>query len=106
MLKQAVAASPTSGPAWSALFIAVAGIVLSLASLGWQVLVFARTGSRIRVEMKFGTFLSQGPVGLLASEIIRTMQNNPNIAQSDQPIYLPKEFVTALAPGNLKHSKE
>jgi hypothetical protein len=97
MLKLAAAASSSSGPAWPALFIAVAGLVLSLTSVGWQVLAFIRSGSRVRVEMKYGTFLGQGLMRILAPEITQTMQD-PNSAQSEQPIYLPNELVTALGP--------
>jgi hypothetical protein len=102
MFQLAVGASSSSGPAWPALFIAIAGVVLSLTALGWQVLVFLKSGSRVRVEMKFGTFLTQNLVGFWAPEIMQLKQSS-DAALSEQPIYLPNKLVTALGPQNLRH---
>lgn len=79
------------------MFIAIAGLVLSLVALGWQVLVFFRSGSRVRVEIKFGTFLTQNPPGFLLPGMVATAQTaNANVPE--QPIYLPNSLVTALGP--------
>jgi hypothetical protein len=102
MYQLAASASPSSGPAWAALFIAIAGLVLSLTALGWQVLVFVRSGSRVRVEMKFGTFLTQNPAAFSVPGIMPGPQG-VNAASSEQPIYLPAELVAALGPQNLQH---
>lgn len=102
MYRLAASGSSSSGPAWLALFIAIAGLVLSLTALGWQVLVFVRSGSRVRVEMKFATFLTQNPVAFLVPGIMPGTQG-ANAPPSEQPIYLPDELVTALGPQNLQH---
>ena len=94
--------SSSGGPAWLALCIAIAGLVLSLAAIGWQVLVFARSGSRVRVEMKFGTFLTQNPITFLIPGITPKAQG-ADVSLSEQPIYLPDQLVTALGPQNLQH---
>ncbi len=102
MYQLAAGASSSSGPAWSALFIAIAGLVLSLTALGWQVLVFLRSGSRVRVEIKFGTFLTQNPTGFLLPGIMTAAQT-ANANSPEQPIYLPDPLVTALGPQNLQN---
>jgi hypothetical protein len=102
MFQLAAGASSTSGPAWPALFISIAGLILSLTALGWQVLVFARSGSRVRVEMKFGTFLTQNPIGFLQPGVVAAAQA-ANATGSEQPIYLPDQLVVALGPQNLQH---
>lgn len=102
MLQLAANASSSSGPAWPALIIATAGLVLSSTAVGWQILAFIKSGSRVRVEMKFGTFLTLNPVGLLTAEVMRVMQGT-DAALPEQPIYLPNELVSALGPQNLRH---
>jgi hypothetical protein len=102
MYELAASGSSSSRPAWLALFIAIAGLALSLTALGWQVLVFVRSGSRVRVEMKFATFLTQNLAAFLPSGIMSGTQS-ANAPQSEQPIYLPDELVTALGPQNLQH---
>jgi hypothetical protein len=101
MYQLTASASSSSGPAWSALFIAIAGLVLSLTALGWQVLVFFRSGSRVRVEIRFGTFLTQNPVGFLLPGITAAAQT-ASANSPEQPIYLPDPLVTALGPQNLQ----
>ena len=102
MPQLAAHASSSSGPAWPALIIAIVGLVLSLTAVGWQVLAFIKSGSRVRVEMKFGMFLTQNSVGFLTPEVMRVMQGT-DTALPEQPIYLPNELVTALGPQNLRH---
>jgi hypothetical protein len=84
------------------LFISIAGLILSLTALGWQVLVFARSGSRVRVEIKFGTFLTQNPIGFLLPGVTPPT-TTANATSSEQPIYLPDQLVTALRPRDLQN---
>jgi len=100
MLKLAEHAASSSGPAWAALFIALVGLVLSSAALGWQILAFVKSGSRVRVELKFGIFLSQNSVGLLTPQVAQLMEDS-DAASSEQPVYLPSQLVTALGPQSL-----
>jgi hypothetical protein len=102
MFQLAIPASSSSSPAWLALFIAITGLVLSLTALGWQILAFVKSGSRVRVEMKYGTFLTQNLTGFLTPEIKQTVQG-ADTPLPQQPIYLPDELVTALGPQNLQH---
>jgi hypothetical protein len=63
--------------------VAVAGLVLAMLSLLWQGYTFARSGSRVRVEAKFGTFISELLPGLvpdgthffLSDEILAAMKH-------------------------------
>jgi hypothetical protein len=102
MYRLAASGSSSSGSAWLALFIAIAGLVLSLTALGWQVLVFVRSGSRVRVEIKFGTFLTQNPIGSLLPGMVAATQA-ANATLPEQPIYLPDQLVTALGSQNLQN---
>lgn len=102
MYQLAASASSSSGPAWLALFIAIAGLVLSMAALGWQVLVFFRSGSRVRVEVKYGTFLTQAPTGFLLPGMVAAAQA-ASANSSEQPIYLSDEMVAALGSQNLQY---
>lgn len=43
-----------SGASWVTLAIAIAGLVLSLASIGWQAFAFRRSGHHIHVSLKVG----------------------------------------------------
>lgn len=43
-----------SGTNWITLAVAIAGLVLSLASVGWQAFAFRRSGHRIHVSLKVG----------------------------------------------------
>lgn len=49
-----------SGSSWIALTIAIAGLVLSLASLGWQAFAFRRSGHHIHVRLKVGIITGAG----------------------------------------------
>jgi hypothetical protein len=44
----------SSGTGWITLAVAIAGLVLSLASIGWQTFAFRRSGHRIRVKLRVG----------------------------------------------------
>jgi hypothetical protein len=52
----------SSSPGWLTPVIAVLGLVLALLSLGWQVIAFTRSGSRVGVTMRAGLW---GPAGLV-----------------------------------------
>ena len=54
------------------------------------------------VEIKFGTFLTQNPVGFLLSGITAAAQT-ASVNSPEQPIYLPDPLVTALGPQNLQN---
>ena len=60
----------SSGTNWIPLAVAIAGVVLSLASLGWQAFTFWRSGHRARVELRAGAVGSGGTV-LYVSEKAR-----------------------------------
>jgi hypothetical protein len=47
----------SSGPAWLTLTIGVLGLMLALISLGWQVMMFYWSGSRVRLQTKLGFFV-------------------------------------------------
>jgi hypothetical protein len=44
----------SSGAGWVTLVVAIAGVVLSMASIGWQAFSFWRSGHRVRVELRAG----------------------------------------------------
>jgi hypothetical protein len=62
--------------------IAVLGLVLAVVSLAWQIITYAWSGSRVRVDSRFGMYLSH----LL-----------PGVVNSDQPTFLTDELVSATA---------
>jgi hypothetical protein len=49
-----------SGTSWITLTIAILGLVLSLASLGWQAFAFRRSGHHIHVRLKVGIITGTG----------------------------------------------
>jgi hypothetical protein len=54
----------SSSPGWLTPVIAVLGLVLALLSLGWQVVAFTRSGSRVGVTMRAGLYGRAGMVQL------------------------------------------
>ena len=91
-----------SGPDWLTRSIALAGLAVALVSLGWQVVAYIGSGSRVRIEVKYGIFLGQGPIPILTPEIMQLTQNPSNV-DTAQPIYLPDELVAAMGTQNLRH---
>lgn len=62
-----------SGTNWITLAVAIAGLVLSLASLGWQAFAFRRSGHRVRVKLAVG-ILCGGNLGELIYEEYPSLQ--------------------------------
>lgn len=61
--------------------IAVLGLMLAVVSLAWQIITYTWSGSRVRVDTRFGLYLSHVLPGV----------------QSDQPTFLSDELVSATA---------
>lgn len=70
----------SSSPVWPVTVIAVLGLVLALLSLGWQVVTYIWSGSRVHVDTRFGIYLSSMLPGLM---------------KSNQPTFLTDALVTA-----------
>lgn len=73
-----------SGSGWLTPVVAVLGLVLALVSLAWQVVAFTRSGSRVRVEAKFGLFLSQLLPGRVPTETSVFLNDEPLAATRNQ----------------------
>jgi hypothetical protein len=60
-----VHAGSSSGTNWVTLTVAIAGLALSVASLGWQSFTFRRSGHRIRVKLAVGALIGGNPAELI-----------------------------------------
>jgi hypothetical protein len=64
----------SSGTGWWALGVAIAGVVLSLASLGWQAFSFTRSGSRVEVESGLCTRQKDGGTVKFSPDYMPTVE--------------------------------
>jgi hypothetical protein len=93
------AAVSAAGPGWAALFISLAGLGVAAVSLGWQVVSYLRSNSRVIVEVRYGTYSSTGAPIVTPQA---TQLGAIDTATTPLPIYLGDELVKALRSSDLQ----